>query len=604
MASSPPPDRPRRPEAAPRPQPAARAAPRLPRRAAASPTAVDALVRRAAALRRDPLRLRLAGALVVALCGALLVAAAGLADGHFHRGVEAGATDPPTRQLTGRDLAANGDLSRFSPDQLPTVAAALQANGIRYLRQTFAWSDLEPEPGVFHWERADAVVDELNRRGIAPVAVLQRSPGWARDPAAAASFDAPPADPGTYEAFVRQFVGRYGERVPFVQIWDAPNRADHWGGTPADPAAYLTLLARGFNGARSANPNVSVVLAELDPAPGGGGLGDLAFLDELYRVGAAPFFNVVAARVDGGTRSPYDRGRSADAPSLSRATLVRALMLRNGDGQKPVWATHYGWRATTDGSTPPGVNPADQAAFAVAGIERARAEWPWMGLMFAWGLAPGPSLGGTVDPDEALLRADGSSTPLLAALGAFAASGGTDAAPTGFLPVQARQFLFEGNWELQHLGDATYRTTSQTGARLSVRFVGTGATARLRLGQQAGDLDVTLDGRPIALDLDAFQTADVDIRLATGLPDTVHTLTMQLRSPGQFTIGGLVVERAVPLRWPVALLLGGGLALLAAGFRNVLFALAERAGWLRRREPGEWVPELPLLPGWRPSRNA
>lgn len=578
--------------------------PRLRRREEPPPAIVVALARRALALRRHPEATRLLRSALLVGLGLLLAATAAVADSRLHRGVESGAETPPVRHLTGRDLATNADLTRFAPDQLPAVAAALQANGFRYVRQSFAWSDLEPEPGVFRWERADAIVDELERRGILPVAVLHRAPGWARAPEARGAFDAPPADPAAYERFVLAFVGRYGERVPFVQLWDLPNRADHWGGRPAPVADYLGLLAIGFNAARSANPNVAVVLAELDPDPGAGAPDDLAFLRGLYAAGAAPFFDVVAVRVDGGTRSPYDRAVRPDAPSLSRATLVRDLLADVGDVAKPIWATHYGWRVSTTGATPPGINPDDQAAFGLAGIERARAEWPWMGPMFAWGLAPGPSLGGDVDPGEALLRDDGAPTPLLSALGAFAAAGGTDRAPTGFLPVQARQFVYEGNWDLQHLGSETYRTTSQVGARLAVRFSGTGVNLRVRLSRQAGAVRAALDGRPLSLDLDSFQAADIDVPLASGLADGTHELTIELVEPGQLTIGGIVVERTIPLRWPIVLLLATGAGLALLGVRETVFAVAERSGRLRPRRGLDLWPELPFLPGWRPSRRA
>ncbi|HEU0114422.1 MAG TPA: beta-galactosidase, partial [Thermomicrobiales bacterium] len=382
------------------PVPPPRRAPRLPPRQAPPPSAIVVLAGIALALRRDPALARRTRAALLLVCGLCLALVAGLTDARLHRGVESGAELPPVRQLTGRDLAANGDLTRFAPDQTAAVAAALQANGIRYLRQSFAWSELEPQPGVFQWDRADAIVNELDRHGITLIAVLHRSPTWARAPGAASAFDAPPTDPGAYERFVQEFVGRYGDKAPFIQIWDLPNRPDHWGGQAATPGGYLELLARAFNAARSANPNVSVVLAELDPFPGPGAPDDLAFLQGLYTAGGAPFFDVVAARVDGGGRTPYDRGVSASAPSLSRATLLRELLHANGDDQKPIWATHYGWRASAAGQ--PGLSPDDQAAFAVAGIERARAEWPWMGPLFAWGLAPGPSLGGDVAPGEAL----------------------------------------------------------------------------------------------------------------------------------------------------------------------------------------------------------
>ena len=44
-------------------------------------------------------------------------------------------------------------------------------------------------------------------------------------------------------------------------------------------------------------------------------------------------------------------------------------------------------------------------------------------------------------------------------------------------------------------------------------------------------------------------------------PTASHEVAMRLTAPGQLTIGGLVVERAVPMQWPILLLLGSGVAL-------------------------------------------
>ena len=545
---------------------------------------------------------RLLLALVLSMLGVALASGGALADVALHRGVETGTELPYVRQVTGRDLATNVDLTRFAPAQLNDVVTLVQANGFRFARQSFAWAEIEPERGAFHWERYDAIVEVLTRHRIAPVAVVHRSPGWARSPEQVAAFDAPPVDPADFERFVAALVGRYGDRVPFVQLWDLPNRADRWGGARVDPGAYTRLLGHGFNAVRAANPAATVILAELDPRPEPGEPGgDLAFLREIYRVGGMPFFHVVAARVDGGDRSPFDRRVDADAAGLSRATLYREVMAEAGDAGKPVWATHYGWRA---GKAPGTVDAATQAAFTIAGIERARAEWPWMGPLFTWGLIPGPDLAGTVDGGEALVREDGSVTPLLSALGAFTDAGGTDAAPTGFLPVDARQFVYEGNWALQHLGPQTYRTTSEVGARVTVRFLGTGIIARARWSPQAGEVDATLDGRPLTVDLRSFRAANVDVTLADGLADGAHELVLGLGGPGELTIGGLVVQRAVPLRWPIVLLVGSGLGLLFLGLREMAYTIAERTGRLQRRRGVDLWPELPSLPDWRPSRRA
>jgi hypothetical protein len=568
----------------------------------APPRAIAVLARWSAGLGRHPDRLRAIFAATLAISGLLLATVAAWADVTIHRGVSDGASAPVVRHFTGRDLATNVDLTRFDPEQLSAVAAGLQANGIRIARQSFSWAEIEPAPGEFTWERYDPIVQALTQRGISPVAVVHRSPAWIRSPGMTAAFDAPPADLAAFERFVASLAARYGESVPFFQIWDLPNRADRWGGTLPDASSYVSLLAVGSNAARGANPNAVILLAELDPMWEQGGTDDLRFLREIYAAGGDAFFDVVAAQVDGGQRTPFDRSIAASEPSLSRAILVRDVVAAHGDAAKPIWATHYGWETGQSGRSP--IDAETQAEYAVAGMERVRAEWPWLGPQFHWGLIAGPDLGGGTPAGRALLRDDGSATPLLSELGAFAARGGTSAAPTGLAPVDAPQYVWEGNWESQHLGADTFRTTSQVDARFRLRFRGTGVIARSRLGRDAGAVEVTIDGRPVAVSLAAGQAVDVDIALARRLPDDVHEVAMRLTEPGQLTVGGLVVERTIPLQWPVLVLLASSTLLLFAGLFDAALLLAERSGSLQRRRGGELWPELPQMPDWRPGRRA
>ena len=369
--------------------------------------------------------------------------------------------------------------------------------------------------------------------------MLNHSPGWIRSPEGAAAFDAPPADLTAYERFVTAFVSRYGDRVPFIQIWDLPNRPSNWGNSAPDPLAYVSLLAVGANAARGANPNSVILLAELDPVSAGGGMSDLDFLRRVYADGGSAFFDIIAIRLDGGTRTPFDRALNANELTMSRAILLRELVVREGDGAKPIWATHFGWESGE--SSAGGISASTQASYVVAGLQRARAEWPWSGLMFQWGLLPGADLDGGTPAGRALLQADGAPTPLLTELGTFAAT--EDTAPSGLAPVASHQYVWEGNWDLQHLGADTYRTTSEVNARFRLRFEGTGVIARARLSQDAGNVVVTIDDRPVDVSLAAFQAENVDIPLARRLPDGTHEISVRLSAPGELTLGGLIIER-------------------------------------------------------------
>lgn len=528
-----------------------------------------------------------------------------MTDVYFHRGVETGAETPMVEQTTGRELAVNVDLTAFAPEQLESVAATLQTHGFRFVRQPLAWRVVEPERGRFVWERYDPVIDALQNHGLRPVLVLHRSPDWARREEAIGLPDAPPVDNATFAAFVREVVVRYGASVEYVQLWDLPNRPDRWGGEPARPGDYLALLAEGFNAARTANSETKVLMAELDPAPPGQSFGaDLRFLRGVYELqGAGAFFDAVAIRLDGGSTAPFERSVDAGSATFSRATRFRKLLVEEGDSAKAIWATHYGWDAAGD------VSRDQQADFMVAGLRRARAEWPWMGPMIAWDLMPRDGEAG-----YALVTADGGTTPALEALTAFADSGGARVAGTGFVPMDSQPVEYEGNWSFQHLTRQTFRFTQEVGATATLTFRGTGLVAILRESPQAGVIHVSIDGRPLEgrpgsepyseIDLSWSQASDIPVELASGLDEGVHVLEIRLAEPGQLTIGGLIVTRGTPFMWPVVVLAGAGALLVVFALRELAYVTALRAGYLQRREGIDLRPPLPMLPDWRPMRRA
>ena len=80
-----------------------------------------------------------------------------------------------------------------------------------------------------------------------------------------------------------------------------------------------------------------------------------------------------------------------------------------------------------------------------------------------------------------------------------------------------------------------------------------------------------------------YGTDDLPHRLVSDLDDTEHTLTITLKTPGELTLGGLVVEREPPFVWPVILLTVSSMLLLFLGLRSLIYLVATRSGHLRRR---------------------
>jgi hypothetical protein len=527
------------------------------------------------------------------------------ADTYMHRGVEPGNDEPFVIQPTGDGLATNVDLRVFLGGELPSVAEALSTGGFRFVRQPVAWGEIETEPGVYNWDAYDQVINEMSRRQIHVIAVIVDAPDWSRDPATLDVADGPPVDPSAIGSFMQEFTARYGKNVPYVQVWDQPNLATRWGGTPATPAGFLPYLAAAYNGARTGNPEVRIITPELafrtsdnpDSA-------DLDFLNGLYTAHADPFFDLVGIQLDGGTTSPDDRRVSERRHNFSRAILTRELMVHNGDAATPIWATSFGWARAGETST------SEQAEFVIRALERSWVEWPWMGLMFQWAfLAPG----GAGAAPYALVQSNGSATPLYRRLADTSFhQRATRIAETGFVPMDADSVRSSGAWQDQHLEERTFRTTNQIGAEVTMQFRGTGITAIMRIGPESGNVEVEVDGKLVSggagdsgdeWDLTWPTTVDTPIELVSGLEYGEHTLTIRLSQEGAMTLGGIVVERQQPFVWPVVLLTAGSLIALFFGIRSLVMLVGRRSGYLPRPDDEESWPALPRMPDWQPSRR-
>lgn len=534
-----------------------------------------------------------------------LAASAAVTDGYLHRGVESGVEQPYVVQPTGKEMATNADLRAFPETELQAVADALSSSGFRYVRQPFTWSQIEARQGRFDWSAYDPIVAQLRRRDIGIVAVVSGAPGWAREPASLDAVDGPPTDPASLQSFTEALTRRYGGAVPFVQIWDRPNLASNWGGVPATGTAFATVLTAGFNGARAGNPGARILTPELavsSDVPTGSG--DLTFLHDLYLANGDAFFDVLGIRLDGGTYSPDDRRVQPDRLNVSRAILFRDLMLNHGDQSTPVWATSFGWAASDE------LGREEQAEFVIRGMERSWSEWPWMGLTVQWSfLSPAESPGAPY----AVVLPDGSATPLYRRLSSSAMEDRAPIANTGFAPMDSRSVSFTGNWQNQALEGRTFKTSQQVQSSASMEFQGTGVIAFIRSGPEVGRFLVSVDGDVIPggagdsgdeWDLSVFsRTSDLPRELVTGLKDERHKITITLASPGELTLGGMVVERDAPFVWPVILMTVGALIMIFFAVRSFAYLVAIRAGHLRRREDDDFAPQLPRMPNWQPDRR-
>jgi O-antigen ligase len=536
--------------------------------------------------------LSLVGLVVAILAGGALVANRQART----RGIPPG-FPPDVAHADVSPFCINAPLAQYDEEELAEVLDRIAGAGFDRVRQTFPWAAIEPEPGTFDWAAWDRVVAEAESRDLELVAVLDGAPAWAGAP--------PPAE--GFAHFAQTLAARYADRIDAYQIWNNPNLADGWGGY-ADPAAYAQLLQRAAEGIRAADPEARILLGSLAPTEEQGpeNLSEVRFLRRLYAAGAGPYFDVVSAQPYGFDTGPTDRRVGEGTLNFSRAILLRQEMVAQGDGDKAVWVSHFGWNSLPDDwdevpSIWGSVDEETQAIYTAAALERARREWPWMGAMCLSHYQPdagAPALAsGTPNAEHhwgfAVVGPAGEPRPALHAVAQLAHASPTNF-PGAYTP-RSGVADWVGDWSFSELGADV---SEGGGERVTIPFWGTDFGLTVRQGDYRGTFYVTVDGEPagelprdgegrayliLTSPDDAPRVTTVPV--ATDLAPGDHTVVLTAeRGWDQWALAGWRVAYHPPVaafRWLLASLAALGLAcgvgLVVAGRRLRWGALGSTA---------------------------
>ncbi len=424
----------------------------------------------------------------------------------------------------------NAALTQYEPADLAWALDAIEDYGFDWVRQRFAWAEIEPAPGEFDWAAGDRVMAEAEARDLRLLAVLDGAPDWA----------GMPPDPAAFARFAGAFAARYGETITYYQIWHNPNLGSAWGGR-ADAFGYAELLADAATAIRAVDDDARIVLGSLAPTSevGANNFAEDVFFEMLMVAGVGPHFDVAAVQPYGFETGPLDRRVSRDVLNFSRAILMREALVEHGMEGTAVWASDFGWTVGPD-SIWGEVSVEMQAAYTVEALARAEREWPWMGVMCVNGFQPRPVDAGvereTPDAEEhwgfALFGPESEPRPAAEAVRAWATQRSKQGVATpGFYPANTELADFEGTWTLGPQG----ADIGQSGDRVSLDFEGTGVALTVRRGPYRAFLFVTVDGEPApALPRDREGRAYVvlydplaaraTVPLAEDLPYGAHTV--------------------------------------------------------------------------------
>jgi hypothetical protein len=281
--------------------------------------------------------------------------------------------------------------------------------GLGWVKLQMSWKDVEPKQGAYDWTAWDATIGAYAADGIKVMLSIPKAPDWARPAEDDKSVEGPPADPATYAHFVGLVASRYQGKVQAIEIWNEQNLWYEAGGRGRVSAiSYVGLLQAAYRAIKDANHDMAVISGGLTPA---GNMADMAvddieYLQQMYAAGAKGYFDALGAHPAGYNCPALADWRTFEDPTatfrapfeqrhhswcfLGTMEPYREVMVANGDAEKTIWVTEFGW-AVSSAAQPQGYE------FAGDNTPEERAQWivqayqwgekqPWVGPMFLFNL--------------------------------------------------------------------------------------------------------------------------------------------------------------------------------------------------------------------------
>ena len=263
----------------------------------------------------------------------------------------------------------------------------ISSGGVKWIREDFAWPQLEPQRGVYDWRLSDELMKGASAARVSVLPIIGMTPKWASsDPSGNGEKTWPPRDNADYARFVDAVVARYGRNGSFwkahpnlapmpittVQLWNEPWGFFSWKPEP-DPARYAALAKAGSRAAKARDPYIKVIA-----------VGDILqsrtdkvarpWLAELLKdrelVGLTDAWGT-AAYPGPRNQGPYE-SRSRPEYNFGRIRMLRDMTLA-ANAARPIWITEIGW--STGPNDPEKITEAKQAEYMNDAVRRITDEW-------------------------------------------------------------------------------------------------------------------------------------------------------------------------------------------------------------------------------------
>ncbi len=279
------------------------------------------------------------------------------------------------------------------PEHMNKVTAA----GFDWYKYFARWDDVDPEHDrIYHWDTVKWWLDTACQRDLNLLFRVERaSNNWR--PIQDDEMDA-------WQLFFQDMAIYVGQqraacnnryRVAF-EVWNEPNLDFQWTGETLDAARYTEMVKRAYLGAKAGDLNSLIVAGGLAPTGGDGvhAINDVTYLEAMYAAGLQGHFDAFSIHNYGFGGPPEDKSYGSGVNNFRRAEDIYAVMAARGDGNKPVWATEFGWLLDSDeegvecdpeweswGFAWQQVSAVTQSDYLTRAFAYADAHWPWMQVM-------------------------------------------------------------------------------------------------------------------------------------------------------------------------------------------------------------------------------
>ncbi|MGV0644258.1 cellulase family glycosylhydrolase [Mycolicibacterium sp. XJ2546] len=232
----------------------------------------------------------------------------------------------------------------LSPEDVNRQLDLMVNTGVRSARIMMPWAGIQPSPQEWNWGQADLIVNAANARGIAVVALLNSTPGWATGGGPAIA--APPASAEAFGTFAGTMASHFAGRIAAYELWNEANAVQFWAGPQGpQPDRFADLLKAAYPAIKGADPNATVVLGGLSPTINFFSItrNPVDYLNGVYAAGGGGNFDAVGYHPYLFTNNEASRFSTGQANSpRGLYDQLRGVMGANGDGGKQIWATEFG----------------------------------------------------------------------------------------------------------------------------------------------------------------------------------------------------------------------------------------------------------------------